>query len=468
MTDGDASDYDRFDLFVERAGGGAFRVRRMTDARLLTVSDPACTYAYAVAMTAADGQGEHAAAEGSDTPWHPFVCGALDNKGAFVALEYSIDYLNRSPVRSIRLYREPPTGAFLDATRAVYDSMCDLGVPLHEGLAADFRMLGRQFDTSAQLPEHHSEARRVRRYNLAQYAGAIRGDALAGYEDEQKSIMAGFGCLPTMHAELCECCLLMAGNETRVRWSRATHWSLPRAVRQTKRSQLLLTSGRGMPVLNGDVWNHIFSFLLDGEHVKDRAERLATWEAYDMSAAESSEYRAQAQVGGWHYFCDECQARREWLMDDLDGAVNEWLVWRRTPQGDVVDRLSQKCANPRCKKPPGAARPTCRACRTVSYCSKECQLEHWKVSKRDSVEDMLQASWTSHKSRCHAIRRRKPFERILALPESGRKGQVVSTKKEKRRDTAKEESIVLPTARSTGIDRSGYLDVQQCNNRCLR
>ena len=38
MTDGDASDYDRFDLFVERAGGGAFRVRRMTDARLLTVS----------------------------------------------------------------------------------------------------------------------------------------------------------------------------------------------------------------------------------------------------------------------------------------------------------------------------------------------------------------------------------------------------------------------------------------------
>ena len=176
--------------------------------------------------------------------------------------------------------------------------MCDLGVPLHEGLAADFRMRGRQFDTSAQLPEHHSEARRVRRYNLAQYAGAIRGDALAGYEDEQKSIMAGFGCLPTMHAELCECCLLMAGNETRVRWSRATHWS-NRAVRQTKRSQLLLTSGRGMPVLNGDVWNHIFSFLLDGEHVKDRAQRLATWEAYDMSAAESlsTEHRHKLGVG---------------------------------------------------------------------------------------------------------------------------------------------------------------------------
>ena len=105
MHDGDAPDYD---LFVERAGGSAYTVRRVGSAGLLTVQDPAYTYAYAVAMTEADGQGGHAAAEGSDTPWHPFVCGALDDLDAFAALEYSIDYLNRSPVRSIRLYREPP------------------------------------------------------------------------------------------------------------------------------------------------------------------------------------------------------------------------------------------------------------------------------------------------------------------------------------------------------------------------
>jgi len=109
-------------------------------------------------------------------------------------------------------------------------------------------------------------------------------------------------------------------------------------------------------------------------------------------------------------------------MDDLDGAVKEWLFWRRTSEGDVVDRLHKKCANPRCKKPRGTACLTCRECRTVSYCSKACQLEHWKQSKGDSAADMFQASWTLHKSRCHAIRRRKPFARILALPESGRKG----------------------------------------------
>ena len=55
---------------------------------------------------------------------------------------------------------------------------------------------------------------------------------------------------------------------TRVRWSRATHWQCPRDARLAARARALLLGGRGMPVMNGDVWRVVFSFLIDGEHAR--------------------------------------------------------------------------------------------------------------------------------------------------------------------------------------------------------
>ena len=53
---------------------------------------------------------------------------------------------------------------------------------------------------------------------------------------------------------------------THVRWSRGTHWQCPRDVREAARSRALLMGGRGMPVMNDDVWGLIFAYLTDGEH----------------------------------------------------------------------------------------------------------------------------------------------------------------------------------------------------------
>ena len=55
---------------------------------------------------------------------------------------------------------------------------------------------------------------------------------------------------------------------THVRWSRGTHWQCPRDVREAARSRALLLGGRGMPVMNDDVWRVVFSFLIDGEHAR--------------------------------------------------------------------------------------------------------------------------------------------------------------------------------------------------------
>ena len=55
---------------------------------------------------------------------------------------------------------------------------------------------------------------------------------------------------------------------TRVRWSRAVHWQCPRDVRIAVRARALLLDGRGMPVMNDDVWRVVFSFLIDGEHAR--------------------------------------------------------------------------------------------------------------------------------------------------------------------------------------------------------
>ena len=55
---------------------------------------------------------------------------------------------------------------------------------------------------------------------------------------------------------------------TRVRWSRVTHWQCPRDVRVAARARALLLGGRGMPVMNDDVWRVVLSFLIDGEHAR--------------------------------------------------------------------------------------------------------------------------------------------------------------------------------------------------------
>ena len=34
------------------------------------------------------------------------------------------------------------------------------------------------------------------------------------------------------------------------------------------RARALLLGGRGMPVMNGDVWGVVFAYLIDGEHAR--------------------------------------------------------------------------------------------------------------------------------------------------------------------------------------------------------
>ena len=52
----------------------------------------------------------------------------------------------------------------------------------------------------------------------------------------------------------------------KVRWSRVTHLQCPRDVRVAAHARALLLGGRGLPVMNADVWGVIFTFLTDGEH----------------------------------------------------------------------------------------------------------------------------------------------------------------------------------------------------------
>ena len=49
-----------------------------------------------------------------------------------------------------------------------------------------------------------------------------------------------------------------------VTWTGAKHRLCAADVRKAARARALMLSGRGMPVLNDDVWGMIFSFLLDG------------------------------------------------------------------------------------------------------------------------------------------------------------------------------------------------------------
>ena len=49
-----------------------------------------------------------------------------------------------------------------------------------------------------------------------------------------------------------------------VTWTVAKHRLCSADVRKAARARALMLSGRGMPVLNADVWGMVFSFLGDG------------------------------------------------------------------------------------------------------------------------------------------------------------------------------------------------------------
>ena len=49
-----------------------------------------------------------------------------------------------------------------------------------------------------------------------------------------------------------------------VTWTVANHRLCSADVRRAARARALMLSGRGMPVLNDDVWGVIFSFLVEG------------------------------------------------------------------------------------------------------------------------------------------------------------------------------------------------------------
>ena len=57
--------------------------------------------------------------------------------------------------------------------------------------------------------------------------------------------------------------LLRAAGEG-VTWTVANHRLCSADVRKAARARALMLSGRGMPVLNADVWGMIFSFLVEG------------------------------------------------------------------------------------------------------------------------------------------------------------------------------------------------------------
>ena len=69
---------------------------------------------------------------------------------------------------------------------------------------------------------------------------------------------------------------------THVRWSRGTHWQCPRDVREAARARGLLMGGRGLPLMNGDVWGLIFAYLIDGEHA--RRPLAEGWEEAGLEA----------------------------------------------------------------------------------------------------------------------------------------------------------------------------------------
>ena len=53
-------------------------------------------------------------------------------------------------------------------------------------------------------------------------------------------------------------------------------------ARRPARSRALLMGGRGMPVMNDDVWGMIFAYLTDGEHA--RRPLAEGWEEAGLEA----------------------------------------------------------------------------------------------------------------------------------------------------------------------------------------
>ena len=72
-----------------------------------------------------------------------------------------------------------------------------------------------------------------------------------------------------------------------VTWTGAKHRLCSADVRKAARARALMLSGRGMPVLNADVWGMIFSFLVEG-----RGPRCAEVDEAAFAAG-------IAAAGGW-------------------------------------------------------------------------------------------------------------------------------------------------------------------------
>ena len=66
---------------------------------------------------------------------------------------------------------------------------------------------------------------------------------------------------------------LLRGAAEGVTWTGANHRLCSADVRKGARARALMLSGRGMPVLNGDVWGMIFSFLIFEEGYDDGVAR---------------------------------------------------------------------------------------------------------------------------------------------------------------------------------------------------
>ncbi|KAM9959542.1 hypothetical protein ACTFIR_000620 [Dictyostelium discoideum] len=75
----------------------------------------------------------------------------------------------------------------------------------------------------------------------------------------------------------------------------------------------------------------------------------------------------------------------------------ELLLRQRGESSDPTLALTAKCSNSKCKPDKTATEPPklslCSACNSVSYCCRECQVEHWPTHKtkclqiRQSIED---------------------------------------------------------------------------------
>ncbi|KAN0009651.1 hypothetical protein ACTFIU_006948 [Dictyostelium citrinum] len=75
----------------------------------------------------------------------------------------------------------------------------------------------------------------------------------------------------------------------------------------------------------------------------------------------------------------------------------ELLLKQRGESTDPTLALTAKCSNSKCKPNKSATEPPklslCSACNSVSYCCRECQVEHWPTHKtkclqiRQSIED---------------------------------------------------------------------------------